>query len=228
MTRSAVQLHPPRLLGPSRLARWLWLAMLCCISATVHADKPKVRTRVMSIEREATALNVTFDASEFASQEVLNKLQTGLPQTLVVRVAAYNESGKRPWAVSAQSCRVVYDLWEGSYRVRLERPQGTHEFSVRDARKVLDSCLRLRHLPLSKDPAQQRVGSVAFCSVVVELNPMSPATVRRIRRWLSRSSSGQLKGDAFFGSFVSLFVNEQIEAAERTLTFRSQSWVVPP
>jgi len=213
------------------LVRMAQAALLCGLwlsAASVFADKPKPRTRVMSIERKSDGLHVSFDASEFANQELLNKLQSGLPQNVVVKVAAYNEKGKQPWAVSVQSCRVVYDLWEGSYHVRLDRPQGSRDLAVRDERKVVDACLRLRELALPHDPKQQRVGSVAFCAVVVELNPISPATVRRIRRWLSRSSSGQLKGEAFFGSFVSIFVGHDIASAERSLSFRSQSWVVPP
>ena len=211
-----------------RMAQVALLFALCLGAAAAFADKPKLRTRVMSIERKADGLHVTFDASEFANQDLLNKLQSGLPQHVIVKVAAYNEKGKQPWAVSVQSCRVVYDLWEGSYHVRLDRPQGSRDLVVRDERKVVDTCLRLRELALPHDPNQQHVGSVAFCSVVVELNPMSPATVRRIRRWLSRSSSGQLKGEAFFGSFVSIFVGHDITAAERSLSFRSQPWVVPP
>ena len=209
-------------------AAWALASMLLVQTREAHADKPKDRVRIMSVERRDSALSISFDASEFANQNLLNKIQSGLPQNIVVRVAAYDQKSNRPWAIGAQSCRIVYDLWEGSYHVRLERPNGARDITVRDASKVVDACLKLRHLQLSDDASTQRIGTVAFCKVDVEFNPMSPATIQRIRRWLSRSSPGQLKGDAFFGSFVSIFVGQELGAADRAVSFRSQMWVVPP
>jgi hypothetical protein len=70
-------------------------------------------------------------------------------------------------------------------------------------------------------------GARVYFAVLVEFNPLSPDTVRRIRRWLADSGGGPVHNDAFFGSFVSLFVNRRIGSAERAISFQSQPVRVP-
>ena len=57
---------------------------------------------------------------------------------------------------------------------------------------------------------------------IVEVNPVSPEMLERIKRWVSRPSgtSTTAPGDALFGSFVGLFV-ARIGTADRQLTFRT-------
>jgi len=62
----------------------------------------------------------------------------------------------------------------------------------------------------------------------VELNPVSKETLAEVRRWLSQGTGGGLdRGGAFFGSFVSVFVNPKIAAADRVLRIRSQPFFRP-
>jgi hypothetical protein len=60
---------------------------------------------------------------------------------------------------------------------------------------------------------------------VVEVNPVSPDMLERIKRWVSRPSgnSTAAPGDALFGSFVGLFVT-RIGVADRQLAFRTQTF----
>jgi len=71
-------------------------------------------------------------------------------------------------------------------------------------------------------------GASIYFAVIVELNAISDSTVERMRRWLARSEEGsKMTGGAFFGSFVSIFVNRRIGSAERVLRFRSPLHRVP-
>jgi hypothetical protein len=64
---------------------------------------------------------------------------------------------------------------------------------------------------------------------LIELNPLSSSTLARIRRWLARPRGDyNVEGKSFFGSFVSLFVNDRIGAAERVLRLRSQEFELAP
>jgi hypothetical protein len=64
--------------------------------------------------------------------------------------------------------------------------------------------------------------------VVAELNPVSAATMAEVRRWLSDGSGGGLdRGGSFFGSFVSVFVNLKLPAADRVVRLRSQPFFRP-
>jgi hypothetical protein len=57
---------------------------------------------------------------------------------------------------------------------------------------------------------------------------VSQETLAEVRRWLSNGSGGGLdRGGAFFGSFVSVFVNLKVPEADRVLRIRSQPFYRP-
>ncbi len=152
---------------------------------------------------------------------------SGLPQNIILRIYAYDRHGHRPIAVSARSCRVVYDLWEEVYRVQLQSVDGARTESYTSMQDVISRCLVVRGQPVGTAASYaSRASDDVYFAVLVEFNPLSPQTVQRIRRWLARGG-GRFDNDAFFGSFVSIFVNRRIGAAERTLRFRSQPVGVP-
>lgn len=182
----------------------------------------------MGVRWERSIPRVSFSARDVASAKVRKKLSSGLPQTLVMRVYAYRKSG-RPIALAVRSCRVVYDLWEEHYRVELHTATTDRSELLRDLSDVVNRCLVARRLPVGRAADwRDRSGRDVHFAVLVEFNPLSPDTVERIRRWLARPArGGSFEGDAFFGSFVSLFVNRRIGDAERALRFRSQVVRVP-
>ena len=207
---------------------WCFGLVLLTSSAAAEKPKPKLVDKVMSIERTGDSLSLTFDATEFGSAEVARKLNSGLPQTFVVEAYAYRERDGELLAGAAQTCRVVYDLWEGTYRVRLQRVGKRKSLELRTPEEVLRTCLRINRLPFERAALAEARGTRVYCAVLVEFNPISQATLERIRRWLSRpSSAGAMRGDAFFGSFVSIFVGRDIGRAERSAAYRSQPWTVP-
>ena len=49
-----------------------------------------------------------------------------------------------------------------------------------------------------------------------------------MRRWLTQGTGGGLdRGGSFFGSFVSVFVNPKVAAADRTVRMQSQPFFRP-
>ncbi|MGE3764560.1 MAG: hypothetical protein AB7L94_20035, partial [Kofleriaceae bacterium] len=69
---------------------------------------------------------------------------------------------------------------------------------------------------------------VFMVAMEIELNPVSKETLAQVRRWLSQGTGGGLdRGGAFFGSFVSVFVNPKIAEADRVLRMRSQPFYRP-
>jgi len=174
---------------------------------------------------------VTFGARDLADRPaVREKLRSGLAQTLAMRVWARRAGGDDAIARSAQVCSVVYDVWEESWRVERSGPAGSTTERAGDLREVLGRCLVARRLPVG-EPRDWRgqAGRRVYFAVLVELNRPSSATVRRIRRWLTQSGGGAGldRGDAFFGSFVAMFVDRRVGGAEATLRFRSQEVPVP-
>jgi hypothetical protein len=185
--------------------------------------------RTLGVWWQEGAPRLYFSARDLVTAEVRRKLESGLPQTLVLRVYAYDEAAPaEPVAVAPLGCRVTRDFLDDTYRVQLQSDDGDRTESVPTLDAVLRRCLVVRGLQVGRAERWQALrGRRVTFAVLVELNPLSPDTVRRIRRWLATSGGGRVENDAFFGSFVSLFVNRRIGSAERTLTFRSQPVSVP-
>ncbi|MBK8171478.1 MAG: hypothetical protein IPK60_14185 [Sandaracinaceae bacterium] len=196
---------------------------------SLWAFAQSIPIRTMGIGWRASSPRLAFSARDLVNGDVAHKLQSGLPQTIVMRVYAYDQANGSPVALAPLSCRVVYDLWEEVYRVQVQTASSQGSETISTLSAVAQRCLVVRSLGLGTDAEwQARRGHTVYFASIVELNPMSADTVDRIRRWLARpQGGGRVESDAFFGSFVSIFVNRRVGAAERTLSFRSQSVEVP-
>jgi hypothetical protein len=205
------------------------LAAVVLFSAESARAQAVPGQRSMQVQWLGTAPQLSYSAEDFVNARVAEKLNGGLPQRIVTRVYAYLEGKDDPIAVTAMSCRIAYDLWEGLYRVQLQNEQVDRAFVVADLRSAVRACLDVHALSfLHADAFAGHRGRRVYFAVLLELNPLSSDTVQRIRRWLSKSGDGQLRGDAFFGSFVSVFVSRRMGSAEHSLAFRSASFSIPP
>jgi hypothetical protein len=190
-------------------------------------QSPPVSIRAMNVVWGAVPA-VSFSVRDFLDASVSQKLQSGLPQTLITRLYAYPERGKDPLAVGVLSCRVVYDLWESTYRIERQTETQDKTWTVKNLDVVGRLCLEADRWPIGDPKGFARVsGQRVYFAAVVELNPLSQDTVARIRRWLARPSGSQLDGNAFFGSFVSIFVSRKLGAAEKTFGVRSDLFTAP-
>lgn len=207
----------------------LALGLATLLLASHALAEPPIALRPMSVKWSNQVPLLTFKAEDFVTKSVAHKLDSGLPQRIVTRVYAYAGKGDKPITVSALSCRVVYDLWEGVYRVQEQTDTTDRSRTLPDQAAVIRACLDVRSQVLGQAGMfAKHAGKEVYFAAIVELNPLSADTVQRIRRWLSKSGSGQLSADAFFGSFVSIFVSRRMGSAEATLAFRSQTFTVPP
>jgi hypothetical protein len=171
--------------------------------------------------------SVSVSARDLVTRDVRHKLDSGLPQTIVVQIFAYDADGVA-LAVAPRTCRVVYDLWEEVYRVQVQTVEADSASTTADVSEVLDLCLAIHGERIgTADDFRAARGQRVYFAALIELNPLSPDTVERIRRWLARPAGGRVESGAFFGSFVSLFVNRRIGDAERTVRFRSQTLRAP-
>lgn len=214
-----------------RLGHMLTLLAALCLSfqPVARAQQASIANRRIGVVWQGRVPHLSFSARDLATATLNKKLMSGLPQTLLMRIYAYPERSRQPAAISAISCRVAYDLWEEVFRVQLQTDWNDRSVIARSIEEVHELCLVVRNRAVGRAENYDPLASRAlYFAVSVEQNPISRGTVERIRRWLSRpSASGAMGGDAFFGSFVSIFVNRQIGAAERVVQFRSPNHVIP-
>lgn len=207
----------------------LW-ACACAVGLAPVAAQPSgdIPVRPIAVTyRDAPALS--FSVRDLVDSEAVKKLQSGLPQTISTRIYAYAERNREPLAISAVSCRVVYDLWEGVYRIERQTESSDKTLTSRSLDGVVTQCLSFQNYVVGDNKLLERMrGKQIYFAVVSELNPLSPDAVQRIRRWLARPAGSELNGNAFFGSFVSIFVGRKLGEADKMLTFRCNAHAVPP
>jgi hypothetical protein len=206
-----------------RAAATILLAALSLASIAYAQDEAAIPERRMGVRWRSDGVpEVHFSAADFVDHHVRELLDSGIPQNLVMRIYGFADDGS-PIALEPRSCRVVYLPWERIYRVQVR----TRHRDVTEVHAALEAviarCLVVDHLAVgTRTEWSGRTGRFYF-AMMLELNPMSPDTIQRLRRWLAQpAAGGRVGGDAFFGSFVSLFVNRRIGSADRTLRFRSQ------
>ena len=214
------------------MTRVLFVVALCLASLFARrvAAEPTLQPRRMGIVQSGEVAQLSYSARDLINAAALKKLDSGLPQRMVVQHFVYTKNRAEPVAVSGHSCRVVYDLWQAVYRVEYEAfGAAPVAYAYKSRSEVLERCLVMRTVPILLGVELHGIRRIYVASLI-ELNPLSSSTVARIRRWLARPRGdyNSIDGKSFFGSFVSLFVNDRIGAAERVLRLRSQDIELAP
>jgi len=217
-------------------SRWavLVVAALAALPGAASADPEPPKTpaglpqRAAQLAAEKGVINISVSFRDVIDEEIARKLSSGLPTVVTMRGYVFREAGGDPVALTAKSCRVVYDLWDEVFRIQLAQPGGPTSAVAVNVEGVLRNCCEARKLPLV-DRALLAASARYFVATLVEVNPVSQDMLDRIKRWVTRPSGSNAIGpsDSLFGSFVGLFV-ARIGDADRKLAFRTQAWVPPP
>ncbi len=197
-------------------------------AAAAHADDGPVQHDLRFIERGdlLTIAAVPGKGSPLAKLfdiEAYNALASGFTSTVVIRIWLYPKGGTDPIAFVLHERKVLYNLWDEVFELKLDG-KIVKEKRQADALRHLTSIEDLPVARLSSVP----IGQEFLLAMQAELNPVSKETLAEVRRWLSQGTGGGLdRGGAFFGSFVSVFVNPKIPEADRVLRVRSQPFYRP-
>jgi hypothetical protein len=198
------------------------LATMASAGRAIAQDAP-VRKQASFSWDDRQMLHVTVNYRDVVDPATSAKLTGGLPTTIVMRAYLFRESGGEALAATYKTCRVVFDLWDEVYRIEISQTGSQDSFTVSPSLEgVLRRCGEADKLPIVHRSTLAR-GERYYVAGIVEVNPVSPDMLDRIKRWVSRPSGGTTAapGDALFGSFVGLFV-ARIGTADRQLSFRTQ------
>jgi Domain of unknown function (DUF4390) len=205
-----------------RWATLLLIATLLLTSTPAAAEQRVVFKRGRFLE-QGKLLSVTAGFREMFSAKMKKRLRSGFTTTVVMWVYLYSKQDSRPIAGSVRTLRAVYDLWEERYVLRMQDHRGTRNVRLRSEKKVVDRLTSLWRFPIA-DLRKIKPGTKYFVAVRAEVNPMSEKLLSEVRRWLRNPHGGHRKvgGESFFGSFVSIFVNNKIRRAEKTFKLKTQ------
>ncbi|MBK7535258.1 MAG: hypothetical protein IPI49_07755 [Myxococcales bacterium] len=213
-----------------RAARWraaAFVVSLLVLAGPARGDPEKPELLRMRFFERGTQLLASTSLTKLFDSASYDQLDSGFPSTVVIRTWVYPKGEAEPISFQLIQRRVVYNLWDEIYTLELSDPSGTRTVKVKykaEALKLLSSIDGLPVARLDKLPLLRH----HVLAMVVELNPVSQETLAEVRRWLSNGSGGGLdRGGAFFGSFVSVFVNLKVPEADRVLRIRSQPFYRP-
>jgi len=176
---------------------------------------------------EGKVVKVTMSYRDVVDAEISKKLLSGLPTVITMRGYLFREAGGDPVALTAKSCKIVYDLWDEVFKIQLTQPGGASNAVAVNVEGVLRNCAETRKMALvERTLLNDNVRY--FVAALVEVNPVSAEMLDRIKRWVTRPNGSAAigPGDSLFGSFVGLFV-ARVSDADRKLTFRTQAFTPP-
>jgi hypothetical protein len=189
-------------------------------------DTPPVRQAAIGLD-EKQMLRMSLRYRDIVDRPTALKLSGGLPTTIVMSAYVFREGGGPGLAATFMSCRVIYDLWNEVYNIELSQPGMPKEekFAI-NLDGVLRHCTESDRLLVAPRSVLSPPGSY-YLGVLVEVNPVSPEILDRIKRWVSRPTDtfNSAPGDALFGSFVGLFTVKP-GRADRQISFRTQSFTL--
>lgn len=189
-------------------------------------DEKPVFQKTRFIER-GDLLYTSISISKLFDQAAYEALDSGFTSTVVVRMWVYPKDSTNPISFMLIQRQVLYNLWDEVYELRFEDPGGRRVFKEKRKAEALKRLTNLEDVPIARLAALPH-GDVFLLALEVELNPVSKETLAQVRRWLSQGTGGGLdRGGAFFGSFVSVFVNPKIAEADRAMRIRSQPFFRP-
>ncbi len=206
----------------------LMLAPLTAAAADVLPDFDAMGSRKVTFVWERASLKANFGFRDALDAKVVDKVTSGLPWTVVLRAFLIRDGQSAPVALTGQTCRITFDLWDEVYRTEVLTAYGDRKQVAPNLEAAMATCTELRGFVV----AHQRVVDHRFrhrLAIVAEVNPISPEMIEQLKRWVSRpAASTQLRpGDALFGSFAGLFMRE-LGKSDQTIVFRSEARVQGP
>lgn len=204
------------------------LAALVLATSSARADDDdKPMEQVFRFVERGDVLTVSFAPNQPGLAKLFDlaafdALDDGPKVTVVIRIWIYPEGSTEPVSFVLIQRAVVYEPWDEIFYISLDEPTGRRKVKERrkaEVRRILTAIEDVPVANLSSIPKQQPF----ILAMHVELNPISKETLAEVHRWLSQGTGGLDRGGAFFGSFVSVFVNPKIAQADRVLRIVSKN-----
>jgi hypothetical protein len=210
----------PRLLALALLVLLAWPT-----GARAQAQAVSTRDALLEWDAESKVLYLSTSFRDVIDPELQAKLSRGLPTTIVLTATIYRAASgvAQPLSTTAHTCRVTWHVWEEAYRVEIARPGRSQVSWSPTVEGVLRRCAEVRRL-LAGTSSQIPQNTPLFCSAKVQVNPLSPEVLQKLKLWVLRPSgtSTAAPSDALFSTFTGLFL-QRVGEAERELKFNSRS-----
>jgi hypothetical protein len=198
--------------------------LLAAQPALAQVEPPVVQREAKlewDVDRNLLYLDMSF--RDVLDASIRTKLSRGLPTTILLTATVQRAGSSEPLSSTAQTCRVTWHVWEEAYHVELIRPGSSQVRWTSTLEGVLRRCAETDRL-LAGDGTQVPHGVALYAKGSIQINPVSPEVLQKLKRWVMRPSSTgtAAPGDALFSTFAGLFL-QRIGDAERELRFQTRA-----
>jgi hypothetical protein len=207
-------------------------ALLLAASAPTRVRAEPLPERRVGLGYGERTLRASVGLQDLFTPEARQRLTSGFATRILIRVQLLRQGDPEPLAVAFQRVEIIYDIWDEKFRVRISRGADTdREIEVKTPDQAIFAATALIRFPIELEQPLRR-GERYNLALRGDLNPLSPELMGEVRRWLRQPAGVQRRpgaggGDSFFGNFVTVFINPQIEDSERQLRFLSQTFEAP-
>jgi len=184
-----------------------------------EASPPVVRGALLEWDVDRRLLYIDMAFRDLVDEGIQSKLSRGFPTTIVLTATVQRDGSSEVLSTTTQTCRITWHVWEEAYHVEIVRPGSTRVSWTTTIEGVLKRCAETRRL-LAGDATQIPAGVPLYVRGSIQVNPVSPQVLSKLRRWVMRPSSTgtAVPGDALFSTFTGLFM-QRIGDAERDQKF---------
>jgi hypothetical protein len=205
----------------------LALAFICLFSAESAlaqdaSEAVVTRDAHFDWDTDTSLLYLDMSFRDLVDANLQGKLSRGLPTTIVLTATISRAGTNRPLSTTAQTCKVTWHVWEEAYLVEVTRPGSTRQSWTTTTEGVIRRCTEVHHL-LAGDATQIPPAVALVAAGKIQVNPVSPELLQKIKRWVLRPSATgtAAPGDALFSTFTGLFL-QRIGDAERQQKFTTR------
>jgi hypothetical protein len=195
-------------------------------SARAQTESPIVsRDATFEWDTDRNLLYLNMGFRDVVDAGVRSKLSRGLPTTIVLTATLQRAGSGEPLSTTAQTCRVTWHVWEEAYHIEIIRPGASQVRWTTTLEGVLRRCAEARRL-LAGNATQIPQGVALYARGSIQINPVSPEVLQKLKRWVMRPSSNNTvaPGDALFSTFAGLFL-QRIGDAEREQRFQTRAFL---
>lgn len=192
-------------------------------------SKLPVRSVVVTRHPTTKKLEASFSFRDLIDSQTQRRLHSGLTTVIVLGVGVFRGDNSNTPMVGAglwQSCRVTFDVWNEIYRIDMRRADAERQVVALNIEGVIRRCAEVRNVTLhGKLVPKEKY----YLAATAEINPVSDQMLDQMRNWITKPPglNTSSPGQTLFSSFVGFFV-ARIGKADRTLSFRTQAFAVPP
>jgi hypothetical protein len=219
MTSRGGSVGEPRRRRAVQRSLLLLLAIWVLPTPAFAEEPPPPRAALYEWDTAKKELFVTLSFRDVVDEEIQRKLSRGLPTTIVFTGVLYRRGGKTPISTTVQTCKITWHVWDEAYRVEVTRPDGNRTRWTTTLEGVLRRCAEVSRL-LVATSKELAVGAAVSLRARVDVNPVSPEILEKIKLWVSRPArtGTAAPGDALFSTFTGLFM-QRVGESERKLEF---------